>query len=120
MELDIAILPGCDGSLQRKRNLRVDIGRLGRCKVGCGGRVHVGRVELGHHHGVGPGRVRDAQPQYAILETSPGIDRGEPIEGLVSLLVGIAVTPVDRLFLYFYRPGLYLQPLGLADALACY
>ena len=82
--------------------------------------MHVGRVELGHHDGVGPGRIGDGQPEDTILETSAGVDRGEPVKRLVSLLIGIAVAPVDRLFLYFYRPGLYLQPLGLADALACY
>ena len=42
--------------------------------------MHVGRVELGHHHGVGPGGVGNAQAQDAILETGPGVDRSEPVE----------------------------------------
>ena len=82
--------------------------------------MHVGRIELGHHNAIRPGRVGHAEAQNAILKAGPGVDRGEPVKRLVSLLVGIAISPVDRLFLYFYRPGLYLQPLGLADALACY
>jgi len=66
--------------------------------------VHVGRVELGHNHGVCPGGVRDAQPKYAILEARPGIDRGEPVKTLVPLLVGIAITPIDNLL---GRDGLF-------------
>jgi hypothetical protein len=59
--------------------------------------MHVGRVELGHHHRVCPGRVGNTKPEYAILETGPGVDRREPVKRLVSLLVGVTVAPVDNL-----------------------
>ena len=59
--------------------------------------MHVGRVELGHYHGVGPGRIGHAQTQYAVLETGPGVNGGEPVKALVSLLVRVAITPVDNL-----------------------
>jgi len=120
VQLYIAVLTGGDGRLEGQRDLSIYVARLGYRQTGRCRSVHVGRVELGHHYRIGPGRVSDAKPEDAILETGSCVDRGEPIEGLVSLLIGIAVAPVDRLFLYFYRPGLYLQPLGLADALACY
>jgi hypothetical protein len=97
--------------------------------------MHVGRIELGHHHGVRPGRVGHAEPEYAILKAGPCVDRREPVKTLVTLLVGIAVTPVDDLLgryglfpykgevtcsgsclyelvvpIVSYRPGLYLHP----------
>ena len=80
MELDIAIFPGCYGSLQRQRDLRVDVGWLSRCQTGGRHGVHVGGVELGHHNAVCPGRVGHAEPEDAILETGPGVDRSEPVE----------------------------------------
>jgi len=96
VQLHIAILTGGDGRLKGQRNLGVNICGL-CCHQSCTrDRVHVGRVELGHHNGVCPGRVGDGQPEDAILETGPGVDGREPIEGLVSLLVGIPVAPVDR------------------------
>ena len=58
--------------------------------------VHVGGIELCHYDGVGPGRVSDAQPQNAVFNIGPQISTGKPIEALVTLLVRIAVTPVDR------------------------
>ena len=96
--------------------------------------MHVSRIELGYHYGVSPGRVGDAQPEYPILETCPCVDGGEPVKGLVPLLVGIAITPIDDLLgrdglfpykgevtasgsclyelipIVSYRPGLYLHP----------
>ena len=97
MQLDITILTGCDSSLKGKRDLRIYICWLCRGQIRrCGG-VHVGRVELGNDHGVGPSRVCNAPPEDAILEPGPGIDGCEPVEGLVPLLVGIAITPVDDL-----------------------
>ena len=120
MQLDIAVLTGGDGRLEGKGSFCVDIGGLSRYQSCRRGGVHVGRVELGHHNAICPGRVGDGQPEDPILETGPGVDRREPIKRLVSLLVGVAVSPVNRLFLYFYRPGLYLHPIGVAGALACY
>jgi hypothetical protein len=120
VELDIAVLTGGDGRLKGQRDLSIYVARLGYGQTGRSRSVHIRRVELGHYNGVGPGRVGDGQPEDAIFKTGPGVDRGKPVKRLVPLLVGIAVSPVDRLFLYFYRPGLYLQPLGLAEALACY
>jgi len=37
--------------------------------------MHVGRVELGHHDGVCPGRVGHAEPEDAILKTSACVDQ---------------------------------------------
>ena len=59
--------------------------------------MHVSRVELCNNNGVGPGRVGHAQPENTVLETSTGIDSGEPVKRLVPLLVRIAITPVDNL-----------------------
>ena len=59
--------------------------------------MHVSGIELGHHYRIGPGRVRDAQPEDSILKPGPGVDRGEPVERLVPLLVGIAITPIYNL-----------------------
>ena len=75
MELDIAILTGCDGRLQGQGDFSVDIGRLSRGQIRRRHRVHIGRVELGHHHTIRPGRVGDGQPEDAILETSACVDQ---------------------------------------------
>jgi hypothetical protein len=120
VQLDVRILTGSDGRLKGQRHLCVDVGGLRSGETRRIRGMHVGRVELGHHHGVGTGRVGDAQPEDAILKSGPRVDGSPPIEGLVPLLVGIAISPIERLFLYFYRPGLYLHPLGVAEALACY
>ena len=97
MQLDITILTGCDSSLKGKRDLRIYICWLCRGQIRrCGG-VHVGRVELGHHNGVCPGGVCNAQTKNAILKSGPGIDGRKPVEALVPLLVGVAISPVDNL-----------------------
>ena len=59
--------------------------------------MHVSRIELCNDNGVCPGGVGDAQPEDPILKTCAGIDGGKPVEGLVPLLVRIAITPVDNL-----------------------
>jgi len=97
MELDIAILTGCDGRLQRKRDLRVNVTWLSRRETGCRCRVHVSRVELGHHDAIGPGGVCNAKPENAVLEACGSVDGRPPVERLITLLVGVAVAPVDNL-----------------------
>ena len=59
--------------------------------------MHVSGVDLCHHDRVCPGRIGDAQTQYAILKAGPGVDGCKPVKALVSLLVRIAITPVDNL-----------------------
>ena len=59
--------------------------------------MHVSGIELCHYDRVSPGRIGNAQTQYAILKAGPGVDGREPVEALVSLLVRIAITPVDNL-----------------------
>ena len=82
--------------------------------------MHIGGIELGHHYTVSPGRVGDAKTQDAILEAGPRVDRGKPVKRLVTLLVRIAVTPINNLLswncLFPYkgevqssRSGLYKQ-----------
>ena len=134
VQLNIAIFPGCDGSLEGKRYFGVYIGRWGRCEVSRGRGVHVGCIEFCNHYGVGPGRVSDTQTKNAVLETCSSVYGCEPVKALVPLLVGVAITPVnyllgrDGLFPYegevtasgsclyelfpivSYRPGLYLHP----------
>ena len=117
VQLDIAVFTGCYSSLQRKRDLRVDIGWLSRDQRGAGHRVHVGRVELCHHNGVCPGRVGDAEAENAILETGPGVDGRKPVKTLVPLLVGIAVAPVDDLL---GRYGLFPYEGEIAGSRSCF
>ena len=75
MQLDIAVLTGGDGRLEGQRDLGIYVGRLSYGQTGRSRSVHVGRVELGHHYRICPGRVGDGQPEDAILETSACVDQ---------------------------------------------
>ena len=101
--------------------------------------MHERSLKLCNHYAVGPGGVGDRKKKDPVFESGPGVHRGKPVEGLVPLLVGIAVTPVnhllrgDRLLPYkgevpgtgvtfyelfpivSYRPGLYLRPSSYAN-----
>ena len=90
--------------------------------------MHVSGIELGHHDAVGPGRVGDGEPQNAVFNVCSKVSRCEPIEALVTLLIWVAVTPVDRGVSYISIGSDYIFTLvaalmeanRVADALAGY
>ena len=90
--------------------------------------MHVGGIELGHHDAVGPGRIGDGESQNAVFNIGAQVGSREPIEALVTLLVRIAVTPVDRGVSYISIGSDYIFTLvaalmeanRVADALAGY
>jgi len=59
--------------------------------------MHIGRVELCNNNGVGPGRVGNAQPKDTVFKAGSGVNGRKPVKALVSLLVGIAISPVNNL-----------------------
>ena len=90
--------------------------------------MHVSGIELCHHDAVGPGRVGDGEPQNAVFNIGAQISRCKPIEALVTLLIWVAVTPVDRGVSYISIGSDYIFTLvaalmeanRVADALAGY